>query len=100
MHPDVLAADVALEGQKAIITMQKHLSVAEIQEAIGVDTKYKISEDIADHSHHTMKAEEAKSWLSTYKSLLLIAAFIGGVSFITANGSLHNGMNTLWPGSF
>jgi cation transport ATPase len=99
-HTDVLAAEVTLEGQKAVITMQKHLSLAELQQAIGIDTKYKISEDTSDHSHHTIKAEQTKSWLSTYKPLLLIAAFIGGVSLITANGNLHTGMNTFMAGFF
>jgi cation transport ATPase len=100
MHPDVLSADVQLEGQKAIITMQKHVSVAELQEAIGVNTKYKISADTADHSHHTMKSEETKSWLATYKPLLLIAGFIAGVSILTSHGHLHNGMNTFMAGFF
>lgn len=100
MHPDVLAADVKLEGQKAVITMQKHLSLAELQTAIGNDTKYKISEDVTDHSHHTMKAEETKSWFATYKPLLLIGLFIAGVAFITANGSLHTGMNSFMAGFF
>lgn len=100
MHPDVLSADVKLEGQKATITMQKHLTVAELQEAIGIDTKYKISADTTDHSHYTMKEEETKSWLATYKPLLLIAGFIAGVSILTANGSLHAGMNTFMAGFF
>jgi cation transport ATPase len=100
LHPDVMAADVTLEDEKAIITMQKHLSVDELQKAIGIDSKYKISVDASDRSHHTMQAEETKSWLATYKPLLLIAAFIGGVSLLTANGSLHAGMNTFMAGFF
>ncbi len=100
MHPDVLSADVKLEGQKAVITMQKHLSLAELQEAIGVNTKYKISADTSDHSHHNMKAEEAKSWLATYKPILLIGGFIAGVSILTANGNLHSGMNAFMAGFF
>jgi cation transport ATPase len=100
MHPDVLSAEVTVEGQKAVVTMQKHLSVTELQTAIGVDTKYKISEDLADHSHHAMQDEKAKSWFATYKPLLIIAAFIGGVSLLTANGSLHAGMNTFMAGFF
>lgn len=99
-HTDVLAAEVTLEGQKAVITMQKHLSLAELQQAIGIDTKYKISADASDHSHHTMKAEETKSWVATYKPLLLIAAFIAGVSILTSKGSLHIGMNTFMAGFF
>lgn len=102
MHPDVLAADITLEGQKAVVTMQKHLSEAELQEAIGIDTKYKISEDLADRRYQTMKvnAPETKSWLSTYKPLLLIGVFISGVAVLTANGSLHSGMNTFMAGFF
>jgi cation transport ATPase len=100
MHPDVTAAEVTLEGQKAVITMQKHLSVAELQEAIGVDTKYKISADASDHSNHTMVAEETKSWVDTYKPLLLIAAFIAGVSILTSHGNLHVGMNSFMAGFF
>ena len=100
MHPDVLSADVMLEGQKATITMQKHISTAELQEAIGVNTKYTISEDASDHSNHAMKDEIAKSWLATYKPLLIIALFIAGVSLITSHGSLHLGMNYFMAGFF
>jgi copper chaperone CopZ len=100
MHPDITSAEVTLEGQKAVVTMQKHVSVAELQEAIGVDTKYKISADASDHSHHTMKADETKSWFATYKPLLLIAAFIAGVSILTSKGSVHLGMNTFMAGFF
>jgi cation transport ATPase len=100
MHPDVLAADVTLEGQKAVVTMQKHLSVAELQQAIGVDTKYKITANTSNHSHHEMKEEETKSWLTTYKPLLLIAGFIASVSILTASGNLHVGMNTFMAGFF
>src|SRR5258708_3419133 len=76
MHPDITAADVTLENQKAVITMQRHLSVEELQEVIGTDNKYKISEDASDHDQHAMKKESAKSWLATYKPLLIIFVFI------------------------
>lgn len=91
-HPDVLSADVKLDGQKAVITMQKHLSITELQETIGADTKYKISEDATDLSHASMKSEVAKSWLATYKPLLIIFGFITGVSFLS---SFHSGQ---WHG--
>lgn len=101
MHPDILSADVKLEGQKAVITMQKHLSVDELQQAIGVDTKYKISADSNGHSHHTTKETETeKSWFATYKPLLIIAAFITGVSVLTAGGNFHVGMSHFMAGFF
>lgn len=100
MHPDITSAEVQLEGQKAIVTMQRHLTVRALQEAIGVDTKYTIRAAPLDQSHPTMKLEETKSWFATYKPLLLIAAFIAGVSILTSNGSLHIGMNTFMAGFF
>lgn len=100
MHPDVLSAEVRLENQSSSITMQRHLSVAELQNAIGHDTKYTISEDAGDHSHHAMTQEAATSWFATYKPLLIIAAFITGVSVVTSNGFLHVGMNNFMAGFF
>jgi hypothetical protein len=42
----------------------------------------------------------SKSWLATYKPLLIIAAFITGVSFLTSGGDLHMGMNYFMAGFF
>ena len=98
-HADITRAEVTLEGQKAIITMQKHLSLIELQETIGKDTQYKINEDAIDHNRQAIH-DETKSWLATYKPLLLIAAFILGVSVLTSNGSVHLGMNTFMAGFF
>jgi cation transport ATPase len=100
MHPDIHSVDLKLEDRKAVITMGKHLSVPELQQAIGVDTKYRIAADTSDHSHHTMKPYAGKSWLATYKPLLLIAGFILLVSVLTAGGNVYSGMNTFMAGFF
>jgi cation transport ATPase len=100
MHPDVLSAEVQIDSPQATVTMQKHLSVDELQHAIGMDSKYRISEDTADISHHKMQPAETKSWLATYKPLLIIAAFIIGVAIIEAKGSLFLGMNYFMAGFF
>jgi copper chaperone CopZ len=100
MHSEITAVDIALEGQKAAITTQRHLSVAVLQEAIGADTKYKISEDTTDHSHGPMEVESDKSWLATYKPLLIIFLFITSVSILTADGNLHLGMGHFMAGFF
>lgn len=93
MHPDVTAADVKLEGQKATVTMSRHLTVNELQEAIGRDTKYVIKEDKA-MSNHPLESVTTKSWFATYKPILLIGGFIAGVSLITAThqGNIHGMM--------
>ncbi len=99
-HPDVLAAEVTLEEQKAVITMQKQVSIAELQQALGIDSKYKISADASDHENHTLIEVKQESWLTTYKPLLLIAFFITSVSIFTSHGNLHSGMNTFMAGFF
>lgn len=96
--PDVLSAEVNLP-QEAVITMQKHIATKTLQEAISKERKYIITEDENDHSYHQMAKEESKSWLKTYKPLLLIAAFITGVSFLTS----YNGIEpdwTMWMNHF
>lgn len=81
-HPDILSADVTLPDN-AVVTMQKHIPISGLQEAIGANSKYKISENTDDNSHHTMQ-ESGRSWLATYKPLLLIFVFITGVSLIAS----------------
>lgn len=96
--PDVLSAEVNLP-HPAVITMQKHIDTKTLQEAISKERKYIITEDENDHSHHQMAKEESQSWLKTYKPLLLIAAFITGVSFLTS----YNGIEpdwTMWMNHF
>ena len=102
MLPDVLSADVTQDA--AVITMGKHMGVDALQDALGRDGRYSITEDLADNSHHAMKQEAAVSWLKTYKPLLLIGGFIAGISLLT---SLHAGelpammwMNNFMAGFF
>lgn len=95
--PEVLSAEITQE--KAVITMDRHIPLADLQKAIGENGKYKIAEDQHDSSHHAMKQEAAASWLKTYKPLLIIAAFITGVSCIASIGT--NGLNLmLWMNYF
>ncbi len=49
MHPDVLSAEVELPDN-AIITMQNHISLTQLQDAIGRDSKYRISVNATDAS--------------------------------------------------
>lgn len=87
LHPDITAADVKLEGQKAIVTMSRHITVDELQDTIGRGTKYVIKEDV-DHSKHSSNtsqiATEEQSWFTTYKPILLIFAFITTISLISS----------------
>ena len=77
--PDVTAVEVSKDNNTATITMEKHIPLNDLQKAIGNDGKYKISATL-----HNENAEIAKSWLATYKPLLIIFAYITGISIITA----------------
>jgi cation transport ATPase len=89
-HPDVLSAEVTRES--AILTMDRHIELASLREQIGREGKYGIEEESGtDAAHQHAGTSADTSWLKTYKPLLLIAAFITGVSFLTAysGGELH-----------
>ena len=57
----------------AIITMDKHITLSDFQKVL--DSKYQI----AALTHNEM-AEQTKSWLETYKPILLIFAYITGIT--------------------
>ena len=82
--PDVTDVVVSKQNSSATVTMDKHVSLQELQEALGgKNSKYHIAS-----MHHNEITEQAKGWLETYKPLLLIFAFITGIAFIVSwNGS-------------
>lgn len=84
--PDVESAEVSKQSGTAIITMTKHIALAELQKAIGAKGNYTISA-----THHSETTEQAKSWLATYKPVLLIFAYVTVVSFIASfhHGTIH-----------
>ena len=74
---NVVSVDVSKDQNSAIITMDKHISLDKLKNALP--NKYQISA-----IQHSEVAEQAKSWFATYKPLLIIFAFITGISFITS----------------
>ena len=66
---------VSKAENSATITMDKHISLTDLQKSL--DPKYRISA-----LEHNEMAEQTKSWLETYKPILLIFAYITGVTFL------------------
>ena len=101
-HPDILSAEVSLEPQQAVIQMTKHIATAELQKTVSSVGPYALTEPA---NSHAMKMEEqSRTWIETYKPILLIFTFITSVSLFT---SLHEGnihgmvfMNTFMAGFF
>jgi copper chaperone CopZ len=78
--------DISLAEGTADITMAQHVPTMVLQDALKDYPKYQLSE--AAHSH-TMSMEiadeENRSWLATYKPILLIFAFILTIAIIAGN---------------
>jgi copper chaperone CopZ len=88
--PDVESIELSKDTGIATIGMSKHISVSDLQNAIGVNSKYHISED-NNHPDSYRQSEVSKGWLATYKPLLILFGLILSVSFIATlnNGALH-----------
>ena len=77
---DVTDVEVSKETKTATISMSKHISLSKLQDALGgAGSKYQLSAI----EHHEI-TEQTKSWLATYKPILLIFGYIGLLSFIVA----------------
>ena len=88
--PDVISAEVSLENKNATIEMSKHISTSELQQAISPNKKYVITENNIEIK------EETKSFVQTYKPILLIFFYITLISSaVTFNYQLnfHDWMN-------
>jgi copper chaperone CopZ/uncharacterized membrane protein YphA (DoxX/SURF4 family) len=90
--PGVTAVEISKDLQSGTISMDKHIALATFQQALGGDeSKYKISAN-----QHNETAEQAKSWLITYKPILIIFGYITAIAVLiqTANNSF-NGMQAM-----
>jgi copper chaperone CopZ len=75
--PNVTEVAVSKENQSATISMDKHIPLSTFQNALN--KKYSITA-----MEHNEATEQAKNWLTTYKPILLIFAYITTVAIISA----------------
>lgn len=76
MVENVTAVEVSKDNNTATITMDRHITLSDFQQALGgTGSKYQIAA-----IHHNEAAEQAKSWLETYKPILLIFMYIIGIT--------------------
>ena len=81
---DVTEAEVQLKSPQATISMAHHIPITTLQEAIDKAGKFTISGVEATDQHEIQIQPEAKSWLVTYKPLLIAFAYITGIAILTA----------------
>ncbi len=72
---------VSKKENSATITMNKHIALSELQKSL--DPKYQIS------ALQNEIVEETKSWFQTYKPILVIFAFITGITLIIQKENQH-----------
>lgn len=78
---DVTQAEVQLDAPQATLTMQKHIPVESLQAALHKAGNYKITE--ADGGmYDTNVEEETKSWFETYKPIVILFAYITGITVL------------------
>lgn len=87
--PYITAVEVSKTTNSGTISMEKHVPLATMQQALG--TKYSISEN-----GHLSMDEPDKSWLATYKPILLLFGLITAIALIAgySDGSV-DGMTAM-----
>ncbi len=100
----VTHVSIDLAKGEAAINMTEHISIVKLKEALKEYPKYQLTSQVAENHIMPAFAEERKSWLATYKPLLIIAAFITGVAGIVSinEGQFQaaNFMNVFMAGFF
>lgn len=93
---------IDLAKGEATIDMDKHIVTSDLKEVLKDYPKYQLSETI--HQQQVIAEEEAKSWIVTYKPILLIFLYIIGVSLLVeyVNGTFSwmRWMNHFMAGFF
>jgi copper chaperone CopZ len=80
---DITEAEVRLESQQATLTMQRHIPIEKLQQAIAKAGAFTIrDQDLM--MEHAAAAETKKNWFVTYKPLLIVFAFIIGIAAVAA----------------
>jgi copper chaperone CopZ len=88
--------NINLEKNEAAVTMHHHIQTKELQNALKDYPKYQLTEQPVHHTE--IINEETKTWFETYKPILLIFAYITGISFLAELKGSFNAMH--WMNNF
>lgn len=104
--PGVTGVEINLEKGTGDVTMDHHVATAELKAALADYPKYVLTEAEAKHAPVAsafIDAEEKKSFVQTYKPVLLIFAYITTLSVLIAantGGDWMMGMRIFMGGFF
>lgn len=95
--PNIEKVEISLAEGTADIIMKKHVATTDLQQALAAYPKYQLSE--AESHHHEMSTdisdEENRTWLQTYKPILLIFSYLLAASLIAGYHSSFNVMTMM-----
>jgi copper chaperone CopZ len=80
--PDVKHIDIDLQKGEATIEMAKDINTAAFQAALNDYPKYQLTEKPYEYPAHLQDEPAQKSWLQTYKPILLIFSYVLTVAVI------------------
>jgi cation transport ATPase len=104
--PNVKQVDIDLQKGEAVIEMSSHVNTGTLQAALKDYPKYQLSEKAVEYHNDFLEDEEEapKTWLQTYKPILLIFAYILAVSVIAGSSEAgfhwHLAMRVFMAGFF
>jgi copper chaperone CopZ len=102
--PGIKNVSIDLSLGKAAIEMDKHVPTALLQAALKAYPKYQLAESVEVPVVTPYTEEPAKSWLATYKPLLLLFGYIISISLIeggvTSDFNLWEFMRVFMAGFF
>lgn len=79
---DITEAQVQLTNPQATISMQKHISLPELQKALSKAGNFRMTENHNHDDTSNDSEEESKTWFETYKPVIIIAAYITGITIL------------------
>jgi copper chaperone CopZ len=91
--------NINLEKNEADVTMHHHIPTSTLQNALKDYPKYQLAEQANHHNHtESINEEETKTWFETYKPIVLIFAYITGITFLI---EWQHGFNVMhWMSNF
>lgn len=96
----VTAIQIDLKNGEVLISMTHHIDIAIFQAVLGPYPKYSIQEkEIQANQADIPLPSLQKSWIQTYKPLLLVFAFITSIACLTSFANNHF-IGQLWMNHF
>mgnify|MGYP000905438033 CR=1 FL=1 len=94
-HASVKEVKVTLDPPHATVVLDMPVPPGQLQSLLP--TQYRIGPQVGQYQTEPVRKEEVqRTWLATYKPLLIVFAFITGVSFLTAfDGGRVDGMRAM-----